>query len=133
MINGTDPQAAAEATNGGGESNEVKVKGTLVEHDQVQQAGNGVAAGEHDQEQQHPGYQNPGPGDQEQAQNFTPIQPQINAAPVIQQQQPVLSMMMQRPDPLCFLRCRGLPYSASEADVRKFFSGIIFELIKIEK
>lgn len=28
-------------------------------------------------------------------------------------------------DPLCFLRCRGLPYSANENDVRKFFGGSI--------
>uniref|UniRef100_A0A914HJA7 RRM domain-containing protein n=1 Tax=Globodera rostochiensis TaxID=31243 RepID=A0A914HJA7_GLORO len=56
----------------------------------------------------------------EQQQNFTPIQPQINApmaAVTVQQQQ----QQNSRVDPLSFLRCRGLPYSANENDVRKFF------------
>lgn len=36
---------------------------------------------------------------------------------------PVSSNLTQPMDCACFLRCRGLPYSASENDVRKFFEG----------
>ncbi|KAL3101096.1 hypothetical protein niasHS_001556 [Heterodera schachtii] len=56
------------------------------------------------------------PGEQQQ-QNFTPVQPQVNAPMPVSTQQP----QSPQADASCFLRCRGLPYSANENDVRKFF------------
>jgi hypothetical protein len=50
-------------------------------------------------------------------------QPQQQQPPQQQNFTPLSAAMTQRPDAGCFLRCRGLPYSASENDVRKFFAG----------
>lgn len=41
---------------------------------------------------------------------------------------PLTTAMTQRPDAGAFLRCRGLPYSASENEVRKFFGGLFHVL-----
>ena len=65
----------------------------------------------------------------QQQQEMVKNEPQQYDMTAMAQQQPQLAYTpitnanMQRPDSGCFLRCRGLPFAASENDVRSFFGG----------
>lgn len=65
---------------------------------------------------------------EQQQQGMVKNEPQQYDLATAQQQQlaytPITNAAnMQRPDSGCFLRCRGLPFAASENDVRSFFGG----------
>lgn len=85
------------------------------------------------QEQHQQQHQDLPPADVDAAENSYQNQQHEDGTDASQSQQqqstytPLPTVVTQRPDSGCFLRCRGLPYSASENDVRKFFGGTLYQ------